>query len=130
MPTTQVDEKLELDVLDAQYDLSLMTEAVKACQRAQGNGDVVRGYVTFSDSRSRDAALAALPRTWLARLRQPVDQRFRGTHRLRVGIAPQATDIYFENLEFSGWYRFGARTGTFLLKVRVYLCTHARPSSV
>jgi hypothetical protein len=82
----------------------------------------VRAYVTFKDDTGRDAALAAQPRNAWHRWKCPVELKLRGTHVLRMDVAPEVTDIKFENLEFTGMDRFMARlaTGTFKAGCSMY----------
>lgn len=39
----EMDEELELDVLDARYDLNLLNQAIRMEQAAHGNNDMVGG---------------------------------------------------------------------------------------
>ena len=49
----------------------------------------------------RKACLDAQPRNWWRRWVMPREQRFRQERVLRVGPAPEPSDIKFENLEYS-----------------------------
>ena len=49
----------------------------------------------------RKACLDAQPRNWWRRWGMPREQRFRQERVLRVGPAPEPSDIKFENLEYS-----------------------------
>ncbi len=58
----QVDESLEVEVLNLKYDLSLLTEAIKASQKAQAGNDVVRTPALPSCGQCSDGASALPPR--------------------------------------------------------------------
>ncbi|KAL0041478.1 hypothetical protein WJX79_004916 [Trebouxia sp. C0005] len=88
-------------VLKVQKKLQQLQESIKAKREDSGQRRCVCAFVTFKTEEARLKCMQANPSSVGKRWAQRRDRRFRKRHALRVGPAPEPSDVVWENLEFS-----------------------------
>jgi len=105
-------EKLEASLLEA--------------QRSSGTGSVTSAFVVFETEDSRLACERKMkPDNTLAWLFRRKKYRFRGTHRLWIHRAPEASDILWENLGVNGGAARTRRFFSWVFMTVLMVCTCA-----
>ncbi|KAL0049982.1 hypothetical protein WJX82_002021 [Trebouxia sp. C0006] len=108
-------------VLKVQKKVQQLQESIRAKREDSGQRRCVCAFVTFKTEEARLKCMQANPSSVGKRWAQRRDRRFRKRHALRVGPAPEPSDVVWENLEFSVMQRLQRSFFILLLNLLIIL---------
>ena len=92
---------------------------------AKGPFQTTVAYVTFNSEESKVMCLYDSPNSFLGELLLSKDKKFRGQYTYKVKEAPAPSNVLYENLGYSAWFRFLMRTVVGLVVVVLLLVSFA-----
>ena len=106
--------------------LEKLEASLQEAQKSSGTGSVTSAFVVFETEDSRLACERKMkPNNTLAWLFRRKKYRFRGTHRLWIHRAPEASDILWENLGVNGGAARARRFLSWVFMTVLMVCTCA-----